>query len=354
MMMNLPSQKEMHRAFFASDSHYDGVFFTGVKTTGIFCRPTCPARKPKPENIEFFGAARDALFAGYRACKRCKPLERPGATPAWIGDLIAAVAAAPQRRWKDQDLRQRGIEPARARRWFQKHYGITFHAYARALRLGQALDHLDRGESVTVAGFDHGFDSLSGFNDAMKKVTGKAPKDASALRQIKWRRITTPLGPMIGAATHSALVLLEFADRRALEKQCQTVCKRFDGVLVPGNNTVLDTAETQVNEYFAGKRQRFELPLEFPGTDFQQQIWVALQDIPYGKTESYAGLAKAVGNPNAVRAVGRTNGDNRIAIVIPCHRVVGADGKLTGYAGGLWRKQKLLDLEQRAEAFSLV
>lgn len=352
--MNLPNQTEMQRAFLASDSQYDGVFFTGVKTTGIFCRPTCPARKPKPENVEFFADVRGALFAGYRACKRCKPMEQAGATPGWASELICAVAAEPKRRWRDQDLRQRGIEPARARRWFQKHYGITFHAYARALRLGQALDHLDRGESVTAAGFDHGFDSLSGFNQAMKRITGKPPGDAKALQQIKWRRIVTPLGPMIGGATSDTLVLLEFADRRALEKQCQTVCKRFNAILVPGDNKVLQRTEQQLDEYFSGQRQQFELPLAFPGTDFQQQIWTALQNIPYGRTESYAALAKAVGNPNAVRAVGRTNGDNRLAIVIPCHRVVGADGKLTGYAGGLWRKQKLLELEQSGSPFELV
>ncbi len=330
----------------AGDSQFDGVFFTAVKTTGIFCRPSCSARKPKQENIEFFAQARDALFAGYRACKRCKPLEKPDATPDWMNGLIADVAADPQRRWRDQDLRERSIEPARARRWFQKHYGITFHAYARALRLGKALNHLNRGESITAAGFDHGFDSLSGFNDAMKKITGKAPSKAKSLVQIQWRRITTPLGPMIGAATDDALVLLEFADRRALEKQCQTVCRRLGGVLVPGDNTILQDTEQQLDEYFGGRRQTFDLPLAFPGTDFQQRIWTALQEIPFGQIESYAGLAKAVGNPKAVRAVGRTNGDNRLAIVIPCHRVVGADGKLTGYAGGLWRKEKLLELER--------
>jgi len=351
--MNIPSKQQMTRAFFASDSQYDGIFYTGVKTTGIFCRPTCPARKPKPENVEFFPAAKDALFAGYRACKRCRPLDQPGATPDWIKQLIDDVAADPQYRWRDQDLRGREIEPARARRWFKKHYGMTFHAYARALRLGQALDHLDRGQSVTTTGFDHGFDSLSGFTEAMKKITGKAPSGSAQLRKILWRRISTPLGPMIGAATDEALVLLEFADRRALEKQCQTVCRRFQAVLVPGDNSILQQAEEQVGQYFEGKRREFELPLDYRGTDFQQRTWQALMTVPFGETESYAGLAERLGKPTAVRAVGRTNGDNRIAIVIPCHRVVGADGKLTGYAGGLWRKQKLLDLEQQLAGFSL-
>ena len=346
MTMTLPNHQEMSQAFFDGDSQYDGIFFVAVKTTGIFCRPTCPARRPKPENIEFFGTVREALFAGYRSCKRCRPMELSASQPGWVGELIAAVVEKPERRWRDQDLRDRDVEPAKARRWFQKQYGITFHAYARAIRLGRALNHLDRGEPITSVGFDHGYESLSGFNDAMKRVIGKPPGSARDLAPIQWRRIPTPLGPMIGAATNDALVLLEFADRRALEKQCKTVCKRFDAVLVPGDNEVLKQVERELAEYFERTRTSFDVPLEVPGTDFQIEIWDQLREIAPGQTKTYSELARAIGNPDAVRAVGRANGDNRIAIVIPCHRVVGADGKLTGYAGGLWRKQKLLDLEQ--------
>ena len=200
---------------------------------------------------------REALFAGYRSCKRCRPMELSESEPSWVGELVAAVSDSPERRWHDQDLRDRDVEPARARRWFQKHYGITFHAYARAIRLGQALDHLDRGEPITAVGFDHGFESTSGFNDAMKRVIGKPPSSARDLTPIHWRRIPTPLGPMIGAATKEALVLLEFADRRALEKQCRTVCRRFDAVLVPGDNEILRQTELELVEYFAGQTNSF-------------------------------------------------------------------------------------------------
>ena len=213
------------------------------------------------------------------------------------------------------------------------------------MRLGKAIERLHDGAPVTSVGLDHGFESLSGFGDAMKRTFGQAPTEAAKAIQITWTRITTPLGPMIAAATSDHLVLLEFADRRSFEKQCQTVCKRLGGILVPGSNEVLTSAATQISEYFRGARRAFDVPMQTPGTDFQVSLWSELRTIEYGTTQTYAQLADSLGRPDAVRAVGKANGDNRIAIIIPCHRVIGSDGKLTGYAGGLWRKQKLLEME---------
>ena len=333
-------------AFYSRDASYDGVFYTGVRTTGIFCRPSCSARKPKPKNIEFFRTARDAMFAGYRACRRCRPLEAPGETPAWLGGLIEAVDADPARRWTDEDLRASGVHPDRVRRWFKTHHGMTFHAYARARRLGTALERIREGDRVVAAALDHGYESLSGFNAAVRGLIGASPTTSGELATVILRRITTPLGPMLAGAVESELCFLEFADRRMLERQLGTLSKRLGCRFLPGNAPVLELLNEQIEAYFAGRLRRFDVPLRVPGTDFQRAVWDRLLQIPYGETRSYADVADALGQPTATRAVARANGTNRIAILIPCHRVIGKDGSLTGYAGSLWRKRRLLELEQ--------
>lgn len=333
-------------AFYSRDASYDGVFFTGVRTTGIFCRPSCAARKPKPENVEFFQTARDAMFAGYRACQRCHPLEAPGETPAWLGGLIEAVDADPARRWTDEDLRAHGVHPDRVRRWFKAHHGMTFHAYARARRLGTALERIRDGDRVVSAALDHGYESLSGFNTAVRGLIGAPPTASGELATVILRRIMTPLGPMLAGAAGSKLCFLEFADRRMLERQLATLAKRLGCHFLPGNAPVLELLNEQLDAYFAGRLRRFGVPLHAPGTEFQRAVWDRLLEIPYGETRSYADIADVLGRPTATRAVARANGANRIAILIPCHRVIGKDGSLTGYAGSLWRKQRLLELEQ--------
>ncbi len=347
-LRELPPAAELVRAFIEGDSSYDGVFFTGVRTTGIFCRPTCRARKPKPENLEFFPRAGDALFAGYRPCLRCRPLEPAGRAPDWVRPLLARVQREPRRRLRDRDLSEMGLDPSRVRRWFQKHHGMTFHAYQRAHRLGSALEQLREGRDVTNTAFDHGFDSLSGFNAAFARFAGTTPTAARSRRAVNVTRFLTPLGPMVAAASDRALRLLEFTDRRMLETQLGRLVKRTGALLSPGRNAVLDQAEAELAEYFAGSRREFTVSLAPAGTEFQRAVWSALEKIPYGQTRSYGEQAQSIGRPRAVRAVARANGDNPIAIVIPCHRVVGADGKLTGYGGGLPRKRFLLDLERRA------
>jgi AraC family transcriptional regulator of adaptative response/methylated-DNA-[protein]-cysteine methyltransferase len=226
---------------------------------------------------------------------------------------------------------------------------MTFHAYCRARRLGQALGHLQEGTTVTDTAFRSGFESLSGFGDAFQKYFGAAPSRIRAASTIHVSRILTPLGPMIAAATKDALVLLEFVDRRALETQLKTLGRRIEATFTPGATAILKTAESQLREYFAGKRKQFDLPVQAPGTVFQEKVWAALQRIPFGQTRSYLDIAKEVGLPSGFRAVARANGDNRLAIVIPCHRVIASDGSLSGYGGQVWRKQALLTLEGRAD-----
>jgi AraC family transcriptional regulator of adaptative response/methylated-DNA-[protein]-cysteine methyltransferase len=343
---SLPETGALMDAFYSRDASYDGVFYTGVRTTGIFCRPSCSARKPKPENIEFFQTARDAMFAGYRACRRCHPLEAPGETPAWLGALIEAVDADPARRWTDEDLRSLGIHPDRVRRWFKANHGMTFHAYARARRLGTALERIREGDRVVSAALDHGYESLSGFNAAVRGLIGAPPTASGELATVILRRITTPLGPMLAGAVGTKVCFLEFADRRMLEHQLAALAKRLECRYLPGNAPVLQALNEQLDAYFSGRLQCFDVPLESPGTEFQQAVWGQQLKIPYGETRSYADVAEALGRPTATRAVARANGTNRLAILIPCHRVIGKDGSLTGYAGSLWRKQWLLELEQ--------
>ena len=341
----LPRRDVMIQAFLSRDNAYQGVFYTGVRSTGIFCRIGCPARTPRENQLEFFPTTRDALFAGFRPCKRCRPIEPAGSPPEWLKVLLEAVDREPENRWTDADLRALKLQPDRVRRWFQRNHGMTFHAYARARRLGLALARIREGSSVVDAAMDHGYDSLSGFNDAFRALIGTNPRAAKGSTVVHIARISTPLGPMLAGATDKALCLLEFADRRMLELQLRRVRKHFDALFIPSSNPILEKLQQELTAYFAGRLQRFTVPLSVPGSDFQQSVWKELGAIPHGHTQSYKDVAISLGSPKSVRAVARANGDNRIAIIIPCHRVIGSNGDLTGYGGGLWRKRRLLEVE---------
>ncbi len=345
----LPSARTMYRAFRRADASYDGVFYTGVRTTGIFCRPSCRAKKPRPENVQFFTSIGDALFAGYRACKRCRPLVAGAAHPEWVKRLLATVERREGARLKDKELRDMQIDPTRARRYFQDRFGMTFQAYSRSRRLGGALSQLRLGLTLDDAAAESGYESLSGFRDAFAKAFGAPPGKAERAQAILVGYIDTPLGPMIAGARDGKLVLLEYTNRRMIEAQIETLRRRLRAPFVPGNDAALYRLEVELAEYFAGKRKSFSLALEAPGSPFEESVWTELQRIPYGETRSYEALARAVGEPRAARAVGRANGLNRIAIVIPCHRVVNKGGQLGGYGGGLWRKHALLHLERTGQ-----
>ena len=347
MKPQLPPKSEMYRALVNRDSSYEGIFFIGVKTTGIFCRPACTARTPKQENVEYFTSTCEALNHGFRPCKKCRPMEKSGETPEWMADLLRSFNAGSINRMKDSDLKQQGIDPARLRRWFQKNHGMTFHAYMRALRLNRAFSMIKNDEKVIDTALDSGFESLSGFTEAFRKITGFAPSKSRRNQLITVTRILTPLGPMLAGAADGGICLLEFTDRKMLETQISRLERLFSAGFITGTHELLKQLELQLKEYFHGKRKQFNVPLALSGTEFQMHAWKFLQNIPYGETRSYLEQARAIGNSNATRAVARANGDNRIAILIPCHRVIGSDGKLTGYGGGLWRKQYLLDMENK-------
>jgi AraC family transcriptional regulator of adaptative response/methylated-DNA-[protein]-cysteine methyltransferase len=247
---------------------------------------------------------------------------------------------------RDEALRARGLDPVQVRRTFKRRFGMTFQAYQRACRLGSAMRALHGGASTLDAALDAGFDSYSGFRDAFARVFGTAPGRARGETLLVARWLETPLGPMLAVAGDAGLQLLEFVDRRALETELQALRRKLGSAIVPGDHPILDRATAQLAEYFAGTRQEFDLPVMQPGSDFQLRVWGALCGIPYGATRSYAEVARTVGAPAAVRAIGTTNGRNQVAIVVPCHRVIRSDGSLCGYGGGRWRKQWLLDHER--------
>jgi AraC family transcriptional regulator, regulatory protein of adaptative response / methylated-DNA-[protein]-cysteine methyltransferase len=347
MLNSLPDSKTLYTALIKKDESFEGIFIVGVKTTGIFCRPTCTARKPKPENVEFFNSVREALLQGYRPCKVCNPLGNKGEVPTWLQPLLDEVNSNPGVRLTDYDLRSRGLEPHRVRRWFKQHHGMTFQTYLRTLRIGNAFGRIQYGEKIIEAAYESGYESLSGFNESFRKTLGVSPGKSLNHNLITVTRILTPLGPMLAGANNDGICLLEFVDRRMLETQIKRLRNLFKAELVPGNNKYFKDLNKQIQEYFSGKRNKFDLPLLLKGTSFQEAVWKELLSIPYGVTRSYQEQAEHVGNIQAVRAVAKANGDNRIAIIIPCHRVIGKNGKLTGYGGGLWRKQFLLDHETR-------
>ena len=343
--MNL-SFDQMYRASYEKNSDFEGVFWMGVKTTGIFCRPTCTARKPKPENVEFFDNTKDAIKKGYRPCKVCKPLENPDETPPEIQKLMDELSVNPETKFKDIDLVERGLQPITVKRWFLKHHGMTFHAFQRTFKINSAFKKLQQGENVLDVALDNGYESLSGFNDSFKNVFGVSPKNSKMEKIVDLKRIETPLGTMIACANENGICMLEFSDRKALPTELKEISKHFDANIVQGENPHFKTLEKELEEYFEGKLKDSTVPLAPVGTDFQKKVWEILRTIPYGTTRTYQQQADILGNPKAVRAVANANGLNKISIIIPCHRVIGSNGTLTGYGGGIWRKQKLLELEK--------
>jgi AraC family transcriptional regulator of adaptative response/methylated-DNA-[protein]-cysteine methyltransferase len=343
----LPPTETMYRAVVNRDPSFEGIFYVGVRTTGIFCRPTCPAKKPARENADFFATPGAALENGYRPCLRCHPLDANGKPPELIERLRAEVERAPGGRLTDKELAAMSIDPSTARRQFKRYYGMTFQAYQRARRMGLALSEVRKGSSVDEARNGSGFESESGFREAFARIFGDAPTAAKARAPLFAQRINTPLGAMIAVADDEGLRLLEFIDRSATKRQLSALRKQLRTNVVPGKHPHLEAARLQLADYFSGKNLEFNVPLAPVGSPFQLRAWKILQTIPAGQTRSYSWMAKRLGDANARRAAGRANGTNMICIIIPCHRVIRADGALCGYGGGLWRKKWLLQHEKK-------
>jgi AraC family transcriptional regulator of adaptative response/methylated-DNA-[protein]-cysteine methyltransferase len=347
MMTASDINQEYYEALLDKNSEYEGVFYVGVKTTGVFCRPTCPARKPKFENCEFFVSAQQALLAAYRPCMRCRPLSHPNQVSDLIQTLVKAVEDNPEKRWKDADFEMMSVDASTARRQFKKRFGMTFVEYARARRMGLAMKQIREGDAVIDAQLDAGYESSSGFRDAFSRIMGAAPTLMGHHTILKASWLDTKLGPMIAIADEGAIYLLEFVDRRGLEREVERLRLKTKSAIIPGRTAPIDSIEKELGQYFEGTLKEFKTPLFPLGSPFQKRVWDELRKIPPGETRSYADIALAIGNPSAFRAVDNANGANQIAIVIPCHRVINSDGDLGGYGGGIVRKKWLIEHERR-------
>ncbi len=347
MMFDLPNPDTLYDALLARDPSYEGRAFVGVRSTGIFCRLTCPARKPLRKNCTFFETIAAASEAGYRPCKRCKPLDANGALDPMVSSLLKALDDNPGYRWREADLVALGLELSTVRRSFKRLFGKSFLELARQRRLAEGFTVLADNRKVIDAQLEAGFESPSAFRAAFAKLLGIAPGHLRAKARLQAAWIETEIGPMVTICDNNAVYLLEFADRKALATELKTLSRDAKGDIGIGRTDVTDQVEAALQDYFSGATGCFDLPIAPGGTDFQRRVWSALQDIPAGQTRSYAELARDIGQPTATRAVARANGANRLAIIIPCHRVIGADGSLTGYGGGIWRKEKLIAIERQ-------
>lgn len=352
MMFDLPDNDTLYTALCARDDSYEGRAWVGVTSTGIFCRLSCPARNPKPENCQWFDSVGACIEAGFRPCKRCHPLAPMAEAEPVIQTLIQALDDRPSYRWSESDITRMGLDASTVRRAFKRHFGMTFLEMARQRRMREGFTTLAKGGAVIEAQLDAGFDSPSAFRTAFAKLLGQNPSDftGDALLRADW--IDTPLGPMVAVCDKHALHLLEFVDRKALPKSLKKLQTYSKGSLGFGRFDITDQVEAELKAFFSGNKDTFSVNLAYHGSPFTQGVWDALRTIPAGETKSYSDMARAIGRPVSVRAVARANGANQIALIVPCHRVIGADGSLTGYGGGLWRKQRLIELERRYKDIS--
>ena len=348
-MLTAKKKQEYYQALIDKDAAYEGIFYVGVTTTGVFCRPTCPARKPKFENCEFYETAQQALLASFRPCKRCRPLSQPNQVSALVQTLVDAVDHNPEKRWTDKDFEALSVDASTARRQFKKRYGMTFVAYARARRMGLAMKQIRQGDAVIEVQLAVGYESGSGFRDAFSRIMGAAPTKSAQCTILKASWLDTKLGPMIAIADEEMLYLLEFVDRRGLEREIERLRKRTKAAIIPGVTKPITMIEQELRSYFSGECYTFKTPICFLGSSFQKSVWEALTKIPAGKTCSYTDLALMIERPSAFRAVAQANGANQCAIIIPCHRVINANGELGGYGGGLARKQWLINHEKKQQ-----
>ena len=340
MTQTLPLPLDPHaswRAFEARDRHSDGRFVGAVKTTGIYCKPSCPARHPKRENVLFFRTPEEARAAGFRACLRCTP-DQVGRDRIAVARAVALIERAEETLGLEELAALVGYAPHHFHRLFKRATGVTPAAYARGLKARAAAHALTRETSVTEAIYEAGYSAPSRFYEGAGKRLGMTPsawKRGGAGVTIRWTIAATSLGPMLVAATDKGLCRVSFDEGE------DALHARFPHAeIVPGGAALADLAAQVVASVESPDRDQ-DLPLDVQGTAFQEAIWQALRAIPLGETRSYAELAAAVGNPKAVRAAGTACGANPVSIIVPCHRAQRSDGTLGGYAYGIDRKVAL-------------
>jgi AraC family transcriptional regulator, regulatory protein of adaptative response / methylated-DNA-[protein]-cysteine methyltransferase len=328
-------------AFMRRDRSWDGRIIGAVHTTGIYCKPSCPARRPRRENVTFYSSGEEARAAGFRPCLRCKP-DEVGRDREAIARAVKLIERAEEPLSLAELAEAVGYAPHHFQRLFKRDLGVSPAEYRRGLRNQRTQQALKTNGRVTDAVYDAGYESPSGFYSDAKERLGMTPsawRDGGRGETIRWTHFDSPLGQMLIAATSKGICRLTFDDSEASLRR-----------LFPNATIVKD--EGGLKELVEGALAAIERPLAMPdlpldvaGTAFQEAVWRELRKIPAGETRSYAEIAAAIGAPKAVRAVGSANGDNHVCVLIPCHRVIRSDGSLGGYGGGLDRKKKLLEAE---------
>ena len=340
MLMRTIETEAAWAAFERRDRTWDGRVIGAVKTTGIYCKPSCPARRPKQENVEFFLDGESARSAGYRPCLRCKP-DEVGRDREAVARAVQIIEAAEEPPLLADLAGAVGYAEHHFQRIFTRDMGVSPAAYARAIRARRAMHHLQEDKSVTEAIYDAGYQAPSRFYADAKERLGMTPsawRDGGRGVTIRYVTANSPLGPMLIAATDKGICRMTFKeDERALRNRFPNADIRpDDGTISPW----VEQALAQIDHPSA-----HDLPIDVRGTAFQEKVWQELRKIPLGETRSYADVARAIGEPDAMRAVGTANGSNPVAVLVPCHRVIRSDGTLGGYGGGLPNKRKLLEAE---------
>ena len=341
MLMRTIDQDAAWAAFERRERSWDGRVIGAVKTTRIYCKPSCPARRPKRENVEFFVDATSARAAGYRACLRCRP-DEVGRDRAAVAKAAAMIEDSEAILSLETVSAAVSYAPHHFQRLFKKIIGLSPAAYARALRAKRAETHLMEDKSVTEAIYDAGYAAPSRFYADAKQRLGMTPsawRDGGRGETIRYVVTDSKLGPLLVAATGKGICRLTFnEDEGALHQ------KFPNAEIVKDDGTIADWVEGALMAIDRPESAP-ELPIDVHGTAFQEKVWQELRKIPLGETRSYAAIAAAVGQPGAVRAVGTANGSNPVSVLVPCHRVIRSDGSLGGYGGGLANKVKLLAAE---------
>ena len=328
-------------AFMRRDRAWDGRILGAVKTTGIYCKPSCPARRPKRENVEFFVDREQALAAGYRPCMRCKP-DEVGRDREAVAEAVKLIERAEEPPSLAELAAAVGYAPHHFQRLFKRDLGVSPAEYARGLRNRRTEVALRANDRVTDAVYDAGYSAPSSFYSDAKERLGMTPsawRDGGRGETIRWTHFDSPLGEMFIAATGKGICRLTFDDSEQSLRRLFPLATivQDDG----GLKELVEGALAAIEQPLAMP----DLPIDIAGTAFQEAVWRELRKIPAGETRSYAEIAAAIGHPKAVRAVGSANGDNHVCVLIPCHRVIRSDGSLGGYGGGIERKKKLLAAE---------
>jgi len=351
--MSMPSEQHMHAAVAARDSSFDGQFYYGVVTTGVFCQPSCKARKAKPENLRFFASMEAAMLAGFRPCKRCQSGE-PLAQRQRLVEIARFIEQHADERLTLADLAERAqLSSSRLQRVFKQAFGVSPKTYQDAVRMKQFRRSLKAGEDVTDAIYASGYGSISRVYGEPGRNIGMTPKAyraGGAGETISWACRETALGPMVMAATDNGVCFVQFGDDEAtLLAQLQQEFPRASLSRSPAQAApALDAWMAALDQHISEGAPRPDLPLDMRGTAFQVKVWRFLLSVREGDVLSYTELAQQIDKPKAARAVASACARNRIAILIPCHRVLRGDGSLGGYRWGLERKRALLDAERSA------